>query len=105
MEEKYKILKTVDIDENLVLCRVLEEIEKCVLSGNIPEIMKEYKEKCITLGKRVRVLYANRVESITGLCINIEDDGSLTVKTDEGKLINVNSGEVSVRGIYGENYV
>lgn len=94
-----------DIDESLVLCKVLEEVEKCVSYENLLETIKEYKKECVTLGKRVRVLYATSGESVTGLCVRIEDDGSLMVKTDDGKLINVNSGEVSVRGIYGENYV
>ena len=94
-----------DVDENLVLCRSLEEIEKCISFENFSETMEEYKKECVTLGKRVRVLYAKNDESKTGLCVKIEDDGSLTVETDDGKLINVNSGEVSVRGIYGENYV
>ena len=94
-----------DIDENFALCKVLEEIEKCTSFENLSETIKEYKKECVTLGKRVRVLYATGGESVTGLCESIEDDGSLTVKTDDGRLLNVNSGEVSVRGIYGENYV
>ncbi|MBO7289229.1 MAG: biotin--[acetyl-CoA-carboxylase] ligase [Clostridia bacterium] len=94
-----------DVDENLVLCGALEEVERCISFGNISETIEEYKKECVTLGKRVRVLYATSGESVTGLCEDIKDDGSLIVKTDEGEIINVRSGEVSVRGIYGENYV
>ena len=94
-----------DVDENLVLCKTLKEIEKCVCFENFLETIEEYKKECITLGKRVRVLYAKSDESKTGLCTKIENDGSLTIETDNGETINVNSGEVSVRGIYGENYV
>lgn len=94
-----------DVNENLVLCRVLEETERSCNLENAPETMAQYKQECITLGKRVRVLYAGSEKNITGLCREINDDGSLNIKTDDGEIITVSSGEVSVRGIYGENYV
>lgn len=94
-----------DVNENLVLCRVLEEIERSCNLENTSETMEEYKRECVTLGKRVRVLYADSEKNITGLCKEINSDASLTIETDDGESITVSSGEVSVRGIYGENYV
>jgi len=94
-----------DIDENLVFCKVLEEMERSCNLKNLEDTMAEYKKECITLGKRVRVLYAGNKQSITGLCKEIKNDASLTIETDNGEIITVTSGEVSVRGIYGENYV
>ena len=93
------------VDENLLLCNCLKEIENVCSKSDALEIMKEYKLNCITLGKRVRVLYAHEEKSETGLCVDIKNDGSLVVNTDDGRVINVGSGEVSVRGIYGEKYV
>ncbi|MBQ6895494.1 MAG: biotin--[Clostridia bacterium] len=94
-----------DASEGDILCRVLEEIESCCNPKTISKIMDEYKKDCITLGKRVRVIYANDDKSIIGLCKDINRDGSLSVETDEGETLSVTSGEVSVRGIYGESYV
>ncbi len=94
-----------DINEGDILCRVLEEIESCCTPQTIPKIMEEYKKDCITLGKRVRVIYAKDDKSIIGICKDINRDGSLSVETDDEKIICVTSGEVSVRGIYGESYV
>lgn len=94
-----------DVNENFVLCKVLEEIERCCNFDNIHKTVSEYRNECVTLGKRVKVLYARGEKSITGLCKEIKGDGSLTIETDDGENITVNSGEVSVRGIYGENYV
>jgi len=91
-------------DENELFCSCLEELEYCTDMKNSSRVMNEYREKSATLGKRVRLLYASDERSETGVCTGIEDDGSLTVKKDDGSIINVTSGEVSVRGIYGEQY-
>lgn len=93
------------IDENRLLCSCLEEIEKAVDIECINDTMADYKEKSITLGKRVRIIYTQGGKEVIGLCTDIADDGTLIVKKDDGEFINVNSGEVSVRGIYGERYV
>ena len=84
---------------------MLEEIESCCNPKTISEIMDEYKKECITLKKRVRVIYTKDDKSIVGICKDINRDGSLSVETDDGEVLNVTSGEVSVRGIYGESYV
>lgn len=93
------------IDENRLLCSCLEEIEKAVDTKRISNTMDDYRSKSITLGKRVRIIYTQGCKEVIGLCTDIADDGTLVVKKDDGECISVNSGEVSVRGIYGERYV
>lgn len=100
-----KIINGHDIDENKLLCECLYEIEKSVDVKNISITMEEYKKNCLTLGSRVRILYVHDEKTDTGKCIDLLSDGSLIVLKDDGEVINVNSGEVSVRGIYGDEYV
>lgn len=100
-----KLLTGKEADENKLLCKCLLEIENIIGKENTNNVMEEYKKKCITLGKRVRLLYAGGDSVQKGLCLDVNPDGTLVVKKDDGTLVTVNSGEVSVRGIYGEEYV
>ena len=62
-------------------------------------ILSRYRSGCITLGKEVSVVKADG--SVRhGTAIDIDAEGALVVQFDSGTEI-VNSGEVSVRGMYG----
>lgn len=87
-------------DENQILCDVLESIEKIYTTYNSEKVISEYKKYCITIGNTIKVHYADGSENFSGKCIGIKKDGSLIVQK-ENKTITVNSGEVSVRGLYG----
>ena len=63
------------------------------------EIMHQYRELCITLGSEILVHQSDGT-IIKGMCTGINHIGELTVRTED-KCITVNSGEVSVRGLYG----
>lgn len=58
-----------------------------------------YEERCITLGRRVRVLALDEV--FEGTARALAPDGSLIVVTDEGSERIVRAGDVSVRGVMG----
>ena len=76
-----------------------EEIYKTFCEKGITSFLDEYRSSCITLGKEINVIYDNK--TVTGFATDIADDGSLIVRTHNDELIRINSGEVSVRGIYG----
>ena len=59
------------------------------------EILKEYKQHCITLGKKIRVIQGTR--EYDAEAVDLTENGELMVNRD-GKLIVINSGIVSVRG-------
>ena len=61
-------------------------------------IMDTYREDCITLGHEVKIL---RDGNPTGIAVDIDSNGALLVRFSDGRLETVNSGEVSVRGLYG----
>jgi BirA family biotin operon repressor/biotin-[acetyl-CoA-carboxylase] ligase len=41
-------------------------------------------------------------EKILGTAVDITDGGELVVQTQDGRQIEINSGEVVVQGIYGQ---
>lgn len=61
-------------------------------------IMDRYRSDCVTLGRQVRVI--SPTETRQGLAEAVNDDGSLTVLFSDGHRQAVNSGEVSVRGLW-----
>lgn len=75
-----------------------EELYKIFLRHGFRPIKDEYKSKCVTINRKVQVIYNHK--TVTGTAIDVDDTGGLIVQTDDGT-ITVTSGEVSVRGMYG----
>lgn len=63
------------------------------------QIMEAYRKDCITLGKEIQVIQGDIKEIAKAL--DVLDDGSLLVRYANGHETAVNSGEVTVRGMYG----
>lgn len=85
----------------MLIAEIMNEFEKLYdrfCKNGFAPLIDQYRSLCVTLNKRVRVIYKNK--ELFGTAEDIAADGSLIVETDSGK-ITVNSGEVSVRGIYG----
>lgn len=61
--------------------------------------MAAYRRDCITLGREVTLLRGE--EKQYGTALDVDDDGALAVRFPDGSVKSVNSGEVSVRGMYG----
>ncbi len=76
----------------------LQQMDKSLLMQQ-NAIMEKYRSDCITLHKQVRILQADREQ--TGFARDVDAAGALVVELPDGKCITVNSGEVSVRGLYG----
>ena len=62
-------------------------------------IMAFYEENCITLGKEIQVIKGDSVRPAKA--ISLDENGGLMVEYPDGTQETVNSGEVSVRGMYG----
>jgi BirA family biotin operon repressor/biotin-[acetyl-CoA-carboxylase] ligase len=62
-------------------------------------IMTAYRQDCITLGRQVVILRADAKQY--GTALDVDKDGALVVRLTDGSVCAVNSGEVSVRGLYG----
>ena len=63
------------------------------------KLMDTYRHNCITLGQKILVVRGD--ESAYGEALDLDDDGGLLVRFQDGTEKVVSSGEVSVRGMYG----
>ncbi|MFR3008950.1 MAG: hypothetical protein ACLTLZ_03425, partial [Pseudoruminococcus massiliensis] len=68
------------------------------LFGISQDDLKLYKSMCATIGRVVSLV--RNGEKLTGKAVDITADGELVVCLENGKKIAVNSGEVTVQGIY-----
>ena len=80
------------------ICRQMEPLLLELLRNGYSSLREEYKRRCITLGKEVRVITDGH-ERI-GFARDIGGDGCLVCEIG-GALVNIYAGEASVRGIYG----
>ncbi len=76
----------------------LEEISRSLFTEK-DAIMDRYRKACITLGQEVCLLQGDTVRY--GTALDIDSQGGLIVSYGDGTRETVNSGEVSVRGMYG----
>ena len=61
--------------------------------------LARYRADCITLGSRIQVIRGDSRRP--GQALDIREDGGLVVQYTDGTIETVQSGEVSVRGLYG----
>lgn len=80
---------------------MLEELWKMedVLLREKEDILRRYRENCVTLGQDISLLRSDTVRH--GTALDITDDGALLVRFSDGHTEAISSGEVSIRGMYG----
>lgn len=66
---------------------------------NRAAIMDRYRADCVTIGKEVTVIGWDQRRN--GKALDVRDNGDLLVQYEDGSVDTVNSGDVSVRGLYG----
>ncbi len=76
----------------------LWELDKCLLSSQ-KEILSRYRADCITVGQEISLVRGDEVRH--GHALDVDDAGALVVAFPDGTVEAVNSGEISVRGMYG----
>ena len=62
-------------------------------------ILARYRADCITLGQKVCVVRGEEISY--GTALDVDGEGALVVRFEDGSVRAVSSGEVSVRGMYG----
>lgn len=82
---------------HLVL-RKLEQVLQIYQYKGFAPLKQTYLNRLVNTSKDVRVIYHNR--TVLAKACGIADDGSLICEKDGGQF-TVNSGEASVRGVYG----
>ena len=86
-------------DRAKVAATLIETFSSMDLSRKA-EIMEQYKDDCVTLGQEVSLLRGTDPVR-HGKAVDLDDDGALIVEFAPGIRETVNSGEISVRGMYG----
>ena len=79
------------------LIRQLEKLSRDLLKTSV--IMDRYRRDCVTIGCEITVIQGDTRQN--GKALSVQDDGSLLVAFSDGHTASVNSGEVSVRGLFG----
>ena len=62
-------------------------------------LLSRYRSDCITLGQDIALIRGDTVRH--GHALDIDENGALVVRYEDNSVEAVNSGEVSVRGMYG----
>ena len=76
----------------------LERMDRELLTGK-QEMLARYRRDCVTLGQQISLVRGEEVRH--GTALDIDELGALIVRFDGGHTEAVNSGEVSIRGMYG----
>ncbi len=86
------------ISRKKLLQEILQELEgyykKYVKETDFAHFYEEYKDACVTIGQQVYVLGK---EPFEGKAIDIDSQGELMVQKEDGTIVKVFSGEVSIR--------
>lgn len=62
-------------------------------------LLKQYRKDCVTIGNQISVVTPAAVRH--GIAVDVDTEGALVVDFPDGHREAVNSGEVSIRGMYG----
>lgn len=89
------------VDRFRVAAAELDELY--AMSGRLltqqESILSQYRRDCITIGQEVSLVRGEEVRH--GKALDVDAEGALVVLFPDGHAEAVNSGEVSVRGMYG----
>lgn len=89
------------VDRSLVAAAMMEalwEMDTGLLT-NQSYMIHCYRENCITLGQNISLVRGEEIRH--GTAVDVDDQGALIVDFPDGTRETVNSGEVSIRGMYG----
>ena len=90
-----------EIDRAAVAAAMMEALWRmdATLLSEKAAILERYRADCITLGQDISLVRGEEIRH--GHAVSVDENGALVVLFPDGHLEAVNSGEVSVRGMYG----
>ena len=101
MATSARIIRGREADRNRLIAEMVSALSMMdrILFSHRFDLMQRYKSDCITLGRAVSILRGDEVRH--AIALDIDPEGGLIVRYDNGERGTVTSGEVSVRGLYG----
>lgn len=79
------------------MLEALQDMNTTLLTGKA-SMMDAYRKNCMTVGMDISLLRGEEVRH--GKALDVDEEGALVVRFTDGHTEHVNSGEVSVRGMY-----
>ena len=88
-------------DQNALAAELIRSVSRLsdTLLTEKAQWMRHYAARCVTVSKQVRVI--SPLETREAIALGVDENGALQVEYPDGTRSWVNSGEVSVRGLYG----
>jgi BirA family biotin operon repressor/biotin-[acetyl-CoA-carboxylase] ligase len=83
------------VTRNQLVCEVINRIMAMGNSWDEQSVLSKYKSRLMMLGERVFISEAE--QSYEATAIDIDDIGRLVVKKDDGQILALTAGEISVR--------
>ena len=80
---------------NELIAEILNELEELYLDHSKEAILNKYRKYSCVLDRNIYFIYEGI--KTAGKAISIDDQGGLQVKTDDGRFLTLQSGEVSIR--------
>lgn len=89
------------IDRSRVAAAMMDALHRMdqILLTRKEDILCRYRQNCITLNQEVSLVRGDEIRH--GFALSVDEEGALIVRFADGHTEAVNSGEVSVRGMYG----
>lgn len=84
-----------NIDRNIIAGKLIAEFNRLQPFCGSCELIDEYKLRSLVLGKKID--FAKDGETYTGIATNINNEGNLIVTLENGKILSLKSGEISLR--------
>ena len=105
MAGSLRMAKGEIISRTPLIVAMVEEMDilSASITGDTSGYLEEYRKSCLTVGKEVSVVRVHDSGEIPrhGTAISVNPDLSLKVRFQDGSEEDLQSGEVSVRGLYG----
>ncbi len=101
MAASLSMIAETQVDRAKVAAAMMEalwQMDRELLTGK-NSMLERYRRDCITLHQDVVLVRGE--EKRYGHALDIDSEGALVVRYDSGEIGTVNSGEISVRGMYG----
>lgn len=87
-----------DVDREGLLCAILEQMEiryEWSQHARFDQIHQEWRSALANLGKQVRVV--DRGQVLEGLAVDVDGEGTLLLRQDDGAIVRVVTGDLSLR--------
>ena len=102
MAGSLRMMKGEEIPRGRLAAEIINALDRmyAAWTGNGANYLERYRQRCLTVGKQVKLLRADgSVEEVQAL--GVDDDFGLVVEHSDSSRETITSGEVSVRGLWG----